>query len=394
MRITFLAPTANMSGGMRVIAIYARELMRRGHAVRVVSPPCRPVPLRRRLKSLATGGGWPGITRHPASHLDASGVEHCVIDRWRPITDADVPDGDVVIGTWWETAEWVNALRPSKGAKAYFIQGHEVFPYLPTERSRATYRFAMHKIVVARWLKDLMAAQYGDRMADVVPNSVDRSQFFAPERGRQPRATVGLLYSTAPIKGLDAALAAVRLVAPRLPGLSLVAFGSERPVARQPLPPGAAFTHLPQQHKLRELYGQCDAWLTASRSEGFNLPAMEAMACRTPVVATRTGWPEEAVATGHNGVLADVDDVQGLADGLESVLTLPEEQWRTMSANALATVADASWAASATLFERALQRACERAARGEIAGRPCSPLLRPVASRDCNEPALESPGAP
>jgi glycosyltransferase involved in cell wall biosynthesis len=121
---------------------------------------------------------------------------------------------------------------------------------------------------------------------------------------------------------------------------------------------------------------------------------MEAMACRTPVVATRTGWPEEAVATGHNGVLADVDDVQGLADGLESVLTLPEEQWRTMSANALATVADASWAASATLFERALQRACERAARGEIAGRPCSPLLRPVASRDCNEPALESPGAP
>src|SRR5208282_5263036 len=51
--------------------------------------------------------------------------------------------------------------------------------------------------------------------------------------------------------------------------------------------------------------------LTASRSEGFNLPAMEAMACRTPVVSTRTGWPAEAVKTGINGVLVDVEDQVG-----------------------------------------------------------------------------------
>jgi hypothetical protein len=31
---------------------------------------------------------------------------------------------------------------------------------------------------------------------------------------------------------------------------------------------------------------KCDAWMTCSRSEGFNLPALEAMACRTPVVLT------------------------------------------------------------------------------------------------------------
>ena len=44
------------------------------------------------------------------------------------MTDVDVPDGDLIIATWWETAEWVNALSPNKGAKVYFIQHHEIFP--------------------------------------------------------------------------------------------------------------------------------------------------------------------------------------------------------------------------------------------------------------------------
>jgi glycosyltransferase involved in cell wall biosynthesis len=32
---------------------------------------------------------------------------------------------------------------------------------------------------------------------------------------------------------------------------------------------------------------------------------MEAMACRTPVVATRTGWPAEAIVAGFNGACVD-----------------------------------------------------------------------------------------
>ena len=33
---------------------------------------------------------------------------------------------------------------------------------------------------------------------------------------------------------------------------------------------------------MKELYGGCDAWLFATRNEGFGLPILEAMACRTP----------------------------------------------------------------------------------------------------------------
>jgi glycosyltransferase involved in cell wall biosynthesis len=366
MRITFVSPTVNMGGGTRVMVIYARLLQQRGHSVCIVSPPPRPIPLRRQLRSLLGGRGWPKAPRSVPSHLDGSGVTHRVLERWQPIVDRDVPDADVVIATWWETAEWVNALSSRKGAKAYFIQHHEVFGYLPVDRCRATYRLPLHKIVIARWLKDLMARDYGDPTVDVVPNAVDHGQFFAAPRGKQGQPTVGLLYTNVPFKGLDVALLAVERVRGRFPELRLVAFGAEPPAPQRPLPPRTDFVYLPAQDKLRELYARCDVWLTASRNEGFNLPAMEAMACRTPVVATRTGWPEEAIIDGENGMLAGIDDVDALAAGLEAVLGSSDEQWRRLSENARRTVATASWDASAMLFERALQHARERAARGEI----------------------------
>lgn len=366
MRITFISPTAGMGGGTRVIAVHARALMQRGHDVCVVSPPPPSGPPVRKIKSWLKGNGWPDNLAKPRSHLDGTELDHRILEHWRPVTDADVPDGDVVIATWWETAEWVAALSARKGAKVYFIQHHEIFNYLPVARSRATYRLPFHKIVIAQWLKRVMSEQYGDNSVDLVPNSVDRTQFYAPVRGKQPRPSVGFLYSSTHFKGLDSAFAALRIVRERIPDLRMVSFGSHPPSPDLPLLNGSEFFRLPPQEEIRNLYACCDAWITASRSEGFNLPALEAMACRTPVISTRAGWPEEAVKSGWNGVLVDVDDVAGLAHGLEWVLSRSDKEWRTLSANAYATASTGSWEESARMFEKALERACCRAARGEL----------------------------
>jgi len=96
------------------------------------------------------------------------------------------------------------------------------------------------------------------------------------------------------------------------------------------------------------------------------------MACRTPVVSTRTGWPEEAVKSGWNGVLVDVDDVTGLAKGIQWVLSQSDEGWRNLSANAHATASAGSWEESARMFEKALEHACRRASRGELVSVPQS----------------------
>jgi glycosyltransferase involved in cell wall biosynthesis len=360
MRITFILPTVSMGGGTRVVAIYAQELMRRGHEVRVVSLPPPVRPLEQKLVSWLRGAGWTPRGSH--SHFDGLKLDHRVLDVWRPIVDADVPHGDIVVATWWETAEWVYRLSPEKGVKVYFVQHHEVFPYLPA-RSRETYRLAMHKVVVAQWLKQVMIREYDDYTVDVVPNSVDHSQFFAPIRSKQDRPTVGLLYATAPFKGVESSLAALRILSRSFPTLRIVSFGSERVSAELPLPNDTEFLFVPPQSEIRNLYASCDVWLTCSRSEGFNLPAMEAMSCRTPVVSTSTGWPAEAVKSEWNGMLLDVDaSASEISEAVEWVLLRREQEWMRLSANAFQTVADSSWEASAALFEEALMNARKRVA--------------------------------
>jgi len=102
--------------------------------------------------------------------------------------------------------------RPRKGAKAYFIQHHEVFPYLPVDRSRGNISAALRKIVISRWLEQVMRIEYGDNSVDLVPNSVDPDQFFAPFRGKQSIPTVGFVYSTAGFKSLNVSIAALAKV--------------------------------------------------------------------------------------------------------------------------------------------------------------------------------------
>jgi glycosyltransferase involved in cell wall biosynthesis len=102
------------------------------------------------------------------------------------------------------------------------------------------------------------------------------------------------------------------------------------------------------------IYASCDVFVTASRSEGFGLPIIEAMACRTPVVATRTGCAGDVIDDGIEGYVVDVDDASGLADGLRRILDLPSPDWRRMSGAAHARALSYSWDDATDLLEKAL----------------------------------------
>mgnify|MGYP000660480555 CR=1 FL=1 len=372
MRITVVLPYAGLAGGIKVIAIYADRLKRRGHDVFVISTPPKRFPLRRRIKWFLSGRGWVHTppTTGP-SHFDGLNVPHRVLDCWRPVTDDDVPDGDVVVATWWETAEWVARLSTSKGAKAYFVQHDEQVMYSPERqdmraRSSATWQLPMHKIVISQWLRDLAWDRCGDEPVSHVPNSVDMRQFHADSRGKRPVPTIGLLYSTVPFKGVDVSLRALELVRRQIPTLRIVTFGAEGPDKSLPLPANTEFHRQPDQNAIRDLYARCDVWLCGSRSEGFHLPPLEAMACRCPVVSTRVGGPMDIVEDGVNGYLVDVEDARALADRLVHVLGLPEDKWRAMSDAAYATATRYTWDDATGLFEKALETAVERSRRGEL----------------------------
>jgi len=76
-----------------------------------------------------------------------------------------------------------------------------------------------------------------------------------------------------------------------------------------------------------------DILVISSLSEGFGLTAIEAMAMKVPVVATRVGGLPEIIRDGSNGILVPPGDGQAIAQAVLSLLDNPEES-RVMSARA------------------------------------------------------------
>jgi glycosyltransferase involved in cell wall biosynthesis len=93
---------------------------------------------------------------------------------------------------------------------------------------------------------------------------------------------------------------------------------------------------------LRERYSECDAWLFGSRLDSFGLPMLEAMACRTPVIAVPVGAAQDLMA-GGGGVLVPKESPSAMASALVEMCTRPEAQWQQYSDRAYATAQGYSW---------------------------------------------------
>jgi len=224
MKITFLVPYADLSGGVRVVAIHARNLQKRGHKVKVVTlTPKRP-PLKVRLKSFLKNLRPLPWDEHGPSHLEEAGVPWKVLDQPHTLRAQDMPEADVLVPTWWETVELSSRLPSSKGVLCHFVQAYEVFGG-PKERVDGVLAEPCFKITVSRWLQELLEKKFSPSKVALVPNAVDLDHFNAPPRGMQERPTVGVMHSSTRDKGCDLALAAFEEARRKNPRLRLISFG-------------------------------------------------------------------------------------------------------------------------------------------------------------------------
>jgi glycosyltransferase involved in cell wall biosynthesis len=139
-----------------------------------------------------------------------------------------------------------------------------------------------------------------------------------------------------PGKGHDAAIAAFHKVAEKHPAAKLFFYGSDmglggqrsnldrlREAARNG--PGAGRIDFePFVDRPAEALRKARAALSFSRSESFSLACQEASAHGLPVIATRSGGPEEIVEDGVTGFLVDVDDVPAMARRMDALLSDPQ----------------------------------------------------------------------
>jgi len=148
----------------------------------------------------------------------------------------------------------------------------------------------------------------------VIPNGVDLAFRPGPDARRDYALLVGAIQARKdPLAAADAAFAA---------GLPLVVAGPAKDpaLARELERRGAILRGYVPKEELAELYRGAACLVFPSRYEGFGLPVLEAMACGTPVVATRVGGLQTVVQHGESGLLVPAGDHQALAAAIEQVL--------------------------------------------------------------------------
>ncbi|MCB0793381.1 MAG: N-acetyl-alpha-D-glucosaminyl L-malate synthase BshA [Flavobacteriales bacterium] len=70
-----------------------------------------------------------------------------------------------------------------------------------------------------------------------------------------------------------------------------------------------------------KILASCDLFVLTSESERFGLAALEAMACRVPVVTNDTGGTPEVVEHGKSGALSGLGDVDKMASNALEILS-------------------------------------------------------------------------
>ncbi|WP_448616345.1 glycosyltransferase family 4 protein [Modestobacter sp. URMC 112] len=207
----------------------------------------------------------------------------------------------------------------------------------------------------------------GDRV-DVIPVGID-PDVFRPPAGRAAREPASIVVTTSadvPLKGLVHLLEAVaKLRTERDVRLTVV--GAARPggpaataLDRLGLSDAVRFTGPVPQTELVGLLQTATVAAVPSLYEGFSLPAVEAMACATPLVTTDAGALPEVVGS-HAAVQVPAGDVDRLAGALQLVLDHPSLQEQLGRAGRARVLSTYTWRhtaeATADWYGRVLDRA-------------------------------------
>jgi D-inositol-3-phosphate glycosyltransferase len=199
-------------------------------------------------------------------------------------------------------------------------------------------------VVPARKERDNLLLDYYalPEKISVIPCGVNLER-FKPQDRTTARAAVGLapndpvvLYvgRFVPLKGLDLLLAAVARLKKRLSNLKLLVVGGDGPRSRATLDlieqsrglgilSQVWFAGRVEHNDLPDYYNAADLLVVPSHYESFGLVVLEALACGTPVAATRFGAAQTVLQDGRNGAIIDRPDTDSVAEAIHRQLVPP-----------------------------------------------------------------------
>ena len=353
------------TGGMNVyVREVSRELGRMGVSVDVFTRSQDPsiqrvvrLGERARVIHLAAGAEAPMARERVYVHMDdfVEGVE-----AWRI---AEAIDYDLIHAHYWLSG--VAALTLKRRWSVPVLQmfhtlarlknrvarsAAELEPLVRVEEetrivSDADRIVAANVVERAELLRDYGA--HASRIA-TIPCGVD-TDLFTPGDRAEARRRLGLddrpvllwVGRIAPIKGLDTLLDTVARLREAGRDMRLLVVGGEadeptnghetslrRRIAALGLGESVRFVGPQPQSVLPLYYAAADVTVLPSYYESFGMVALEAMACGSPVIASRVGGLVTTVRDGVTGFLVPDGDVEALAERIETLVGDPELRWR------------------------------------------------------------------
>ena len=320
LKIAHIDTGLSLRGGQRQMLALAKGLRERGHEQFIVCLEASPLEGRARQEGFRVFS----LPAHDPGHAFGILLWRQQLQMWAPqIVHAHDGRG--------QTLAWLASL----GLPVKRVASRRVM-FLPSDNwtYRLKYGHTCHAVIaVSESILELsVEAGVPRERITVIPDGIEIPPELPTLEERLRLRTswgfadadfvVGLLGASTAEKGHDSALAAVALLAEKLPSLRMALAGGEAVAAGAKAVDEAGFersrvVRLGSIENLGDFFPGLDLFLMPSTAEGLGSSALWAMAYGLPVIATRVGGLPEIVVEKETGWLIPPGSPQALADAIE-----------------------------------------------------------------------------
>ncbi|MBE6304060.1 MAG: glycosyltransferase family 4 protein [Bacteroidales bacterium] len=319
-RITFLLPgIANRPiGGYKVVYEYANRLVGDGYIVNIVYPTYL------HFDSDTCFFRFLRISKAFVKYIYYILTKKYICNKWfdlnkcvneflvPSLSEKWCPKSDVCVATSARTAIYMNRYKESV-SKIYLIQGYEAWNGITDEQLIDTYKYQFKKIVISKWLYDIVSKYDPD--CQLIPNGFDFDFFKKTvECEKRDRYTLAMMYHVQELKGCDDGFMALDIVKKRCPQLKVSLFS----VYPEPdnLPDWITYYRQPDKDTFNKIYNSTAIFVGTSWSEGWGLTIGEAMMCGCAVACTDNAGYREMAIDNNTALLSPIKNPAALAENI------------------------------------------------------------------------------
>jgi glycosyltransferase involved in cell wall biosynthesis len=329
MKITFVLPGGGSSGGVRVTVIMANLLLNLGHNIRIAY----------RIPAILSKARFKLILNKIISRMlkkskDTNWLDdfNGILDKFTDLQKLKFEDGEIVIAVGTFTITDVYKLKDNV-IKIRYCHGYDL---TNMELTRSAWGVSMPTIAVSSTLNQMHEELCNEQIREIIPNGIDTNDYY---QDNYKKNGIGIIYGAPKIKDPETIIKLLKCIHQKWEDIPLYIFGAyEKPAELDFL----KYHKFPTIVKARELYSRSKIWLVASKSEGFSVPILEAMACGAAIISTDTFGGRELIKHGINGYLVPVGDIDSFMKYIELLLN-NEELRQQIIKSGFETVKNFTW---------------------------------------------------